>query len=56
MYKLQSIGLGQTKPLGIIRLSDGACIPFDNANTDYQKYLAWVAEGNTPTPADEPTA
>ena len=27
-------------------------IPFDPDNTDYQKYLEWVAEGNTPEAAD----
>jgi hypothetical protein len=49
MYKLYKSSLGHEM---IIRLSDGACIPFDPANTDYQAYLKWIAEGNTPLPAD----
>jgi hypothetical protein len=39
----------------IKRLSDNAFIPFDPANTDYQKYLAWLSEGNEPLPADDQT-
>jgi hypothetical protein len=39
--------------LAIKRLSDNAFIPFDPANTDYQQYMKWLDEGNTPLAADE---
>ena len=35
------------------RLSDNAFIPFDPANTDYADYLAWLALGNEPLPAEQ---
>jgi hypothetical protein len=44
----------QPYPQGIKRLADNAFIPFDPANTDYQQYLKWLEEGNTPLPAEEP--
>lgn len=53
MYKLTKLMFNQTKPSSIIRTTDGACIPFDLGNTDYQEYLKWLEEGNTPLPADE---
>ena len=37
----------------IKRIADNTYIPFDPANTDYQEYLKWLDEGNTPEPADE---
>jgi hypothetical protein len=37
----------------ILRLLDNAFIPFAPDNTDYQAYLKWLEEGNTPLPADE---
>lgn len=52
MYQLQAdnfIGPAQC----VKRLSDNAFIPFDPANTDYQEYLKFLAQGGQPLPADE---
>jgi len=51
MYKLHKDYFTQ-EDVSVRRLSDGASIPFDLANTDYQEYLEWVAEGNQPEEAD----
>jgi hypothetical protein len=52
MYKLLFSNLTNQQS-SVLRLSDRATIPFDPANTDYQAYLAWIAKGNQPLPADE---
>lgn len=53
MYKLfpNDPITNQPRPF-VLRVSDGANIPFDPANTDYQAYLKWLSEGNEPLPAD----
>jgi hypothetical protein len=53
MYKLQQPIFPNTVSNVVIRTTDGACIPFDPDNTDYQAYLKWVEAGNTPLAADE---
>jgi len=50
MYKLVN---KNGKLICIQRTTDNAGIPIDEANTDYQEYLKWLADGNTPLPADE---
>ncbi len=53
-YKLQLDK--DNNPHGVVRSDEGGqlwAIPFDPANTDYQAYLEWVAEGNTPEPAED---
>ena len=53
MYKLLKDDFsGELKQM-VKRTTDNAFIPFDVSNSDYQEYLKWLAEGNTPEPADE---
>lgn len=53
MYKLLPGGPGTEPANAILRTTDNAVVPMDQKNRDYQEYLEWVAQGNTPEPADE---
>ena len=53
MYQLQRNSMGEIGSVTIV--GQNISIPMDESNTDYQAYLAWCAEGNVPTPADQPT-
>tara|TARA_R100001460_G_C3412492_1_gene159819 strand:- start:183 stop:356 length:174 start_codon:yes stop_codon:yes gene_type:complete len=50
IYKLVNHPI--TGELVNIRTATDDFIPLDEANTDYQEYLEWVAEENTPEAAD----
>jgi len=55
MYQQCKDSFGNISTTCIKRVADSAFIPTDPANSDYIAYLAWLAEGNTPEPADEVT-
>ena len=50
MYKL--LNIPKVPMQYVLRIPDNTVIPFDPGNVDYQAYLAWLAEGNTPLPPD----
>ena len=53
MYKLYKCGINlELEGVMLITENSVTSIPLDPANTDYQAYLKWVAEGNTPLPAE----
>ena len=54
-YKFSTNGQGEVNSVRKT-MSDSnlhLIIPLAEGNTDYQEYLAWVAEGNTADPVDE---
>ena len=50
MYKIKTDSSGNEN--GVFQIDGVGHIPFDPANTDYQAYLRWLEEGNTPLPAE----
>ena len=53
MYRLVKNSFGEISSEFVQRVADFALIKTGADNTDYQQYLAWLAEGNEPLPADE---
>ena len=51
-YRLVNDPVSGVESPTILRVSDNAWIPKTEGNRDYQQYLEWVAEGNTPEPAE----
>ena len=52
MYKNLTFMPNQ-EPVCVMRVSDGAIIPFDPANTDAQAFAKWLKDGGTPESAED---
>jgi hypothetical protein len=54
-YKLYKTPFGKDAAVTVNENGTSTSFLFDEQNPDYIAYLAWLSEGNTPTPADEGT-